>query len=157
VGHSLLKRANATLVRTLWDVSLIDYPVSVVAPASGGEMERINIAEKFARFSEQWQPKIVAELNGQEVKLVKVQGTFPWHHHDDVEEMFLVWRGRFRVEFRDRIVELGPGELVIVPRGVEHRTAADEEAEVILLEPAGVLNTGNVVDDKFTAPMSVRV
>jgi mannose-6-phosphate isomerase-like protein (cupin superfamily) len=71
-------------------------------------MEPINIAEKFARFSEQWQPKIVAELNGQEVKLVKVQGTFPWHHHDDVEEMFLVWRGRFRVEFRDRIVELGP-------------------------------------------------
>src|SRR5580704_5538674 len=86
-------------------------------------MERINITEKFARFAEQWQPKIVAELNGQEVKLVKVQGTFPWHHHDDVEEMFLVWRGRFRVEFRDRIVELGPGELVVVPRGVEHRTA----------------------------------
>jgi mannose-6-phosphate isomerase-like protein (cupin superfamily) len=69
----------------------------------------------------------VAELNGQEVKLVKVQGTFPWHHHDDVEEMFLVWRGRFRAEFRDRIVELGPGELLVVPRGVEHRTAADEE------------------------------
>jgi len=92
-------------------------------------MERINIAEKFARFSEQWQPKIVAELNGQELKLVKVQRTFPWHHHDNVEEMFLVWRGRFRVEFRDRIVEPGPGELVVVPRGVEHRTAADEEAE----------------------------
>src|ERR1700760_4584843 len=78
----------------------------------GGGMERINVAEKFARFSEQWQPKIVAELNGQEVKLVKVQGTFPWHHHDDVEEMFPVWQGRFRVEFRNRIVELGPGELV---------------------------------------------
>src|SRR5947209_10229646 len=115
-------------------------------------MERINIAEKFARFSEQWQPKIVAELNGQEVKLVKVHGTFPWHHHDDVEEMFLVWRARFRVEFRDRIVELGPGELIVVPRGVEHRTAADEEAEVILLEPAGVLNTGNVINEKFTGP-----
>jgi mannose-6-phosphate isomerase-like protein (cupin superfamily) len=71
----------------------------------------------------------VAELNVQEVKLVKVKGTFPWHHHDDVEEMFLVWRGRFRVEFRDRIVELG--QVVVVPRGVEHRTAADEEAEVI--------------------------
>jgi mannose-6-phosphate isomerase-like protein (cupin superfamily) len=99
----------------------------------------------------------VAELNGQEVKLVKVQGTFPWHHHDDVEEMLLVWRGRFRVEFRDRIVELGPGELVVVPRGVEHRTAADEEAEVILLEPAGVLNTGNVIDEKFTAPTGARI
>jgi mannose-6-phosphate isomerase-like protein (cupin superfamily) len=120
-------------------------------------MERINITEKFDRFSDQWQPKIVAELNGQEVKLVKVQGTFPWHHHDDAEEMFLVWRGRFRVEFRDRIVELGPGELVIVPRGVEHRTAADEEAEVILLEPAGVLNTGNVIDQKFTAPIGAKI
>jgi mannose-6-phosphate isomerase-like protein (cupin superfamily) len=99
----------------------------------------------------------VAELNGQELKLVKVQGTFPWHHHDGVEEMFLVWKGRFRVEFRDRIVELGPAELVVVPRGVEHRTAANEEAEVIVLEPAGVLNTGNVVDEEFTAPMSARI
>jgi mannose-6-phosphate isomerase-like protein (cupin superfamily) len=120
-------------------------------------MERINVAEKFARFSEQWQPKIVAELNGQEVKLVKVQGTFPWHRHDDAEEMFLVWRGRFRVEFRDRIVELAQGEFVVVPRGVEHRTAADEETEVILLEPAGVLNTGNVIDEKFTAPVGARI
>ena len=120
-------------------------------------MEGINIAEKFARATQQWQPKIVAELNGQEVKLVKVQGTFPWHHHDDVEELFLVWRGRFRVEFRDKTVELGPGELVAVPRGVEHRTAADEEAEGILLEPAGVLNTGNVIDPTYTAPMGVRI
>jgi mannose-6-phosphate isomerase-like protein (cupin superfamily) len=126
-------------------------------PRREEKTERISIAEKFARFAEQWQPKIVAELNGQEVKLVRVQGTFPWHHHDDVDEMFLVWRGRFRVEFRDRTVELGPGELVIVPRGVEHRTAADEEAEVILLEPAGVLNTGNVVDEKFTAPTGARI
>jgi mannose-6-phosphate isomerase-like protein (cupin superfamily) len=120
-------------------------------------MERISIAEKFARFAEQWRPKIVAELNGQEVKLIKVQGTFPWHRHDDVDELFLVWRGRFRVEFRDRAVELGPGELVVVPRGVEHRTAADEEAEVILLEPAGVLNTGNVIDETFTAPTGARI
>ena len=120
-------------------------------------MERINIAEKFTRFSEQWQLKIVAELNGQEVKLIKVQGTFPWHHHNDVDELFLVWRGRFRVEFRDRNVELGPGEFVVVPRGVQHRTAADEEAEVIVLEPAGVLNTGNVIDETFTAPMGARI
>jgi mannose-6-phosphate isomerase-like protein (cupin superfamily) len=98
--------------------------------------------------------KIVAEMNGQEAKLVEVQGTFPWHRHDEV---FLVWRGRFRVEFRDRIVELGPGELVVVPRGAEHRTAADEEAEVIVLEPAGVLNTGNVIDETFTAPMCARI
>jgi mannose-6-phosphate isomerase-like protein (cupin superfamily) len=120
-------------------------------------MERINIAQKFARFSEHWQPKIIAELNGQEVKLVKVQGTFPWHRHDDAEEMFLVWRGRFRVEFRDRIVELGPGELVVVPSGIEHRTAADEEAEVIVFEPSGVLNTGNLIDETFTAPMGSRI
>ena len=86
-----------------------------------------------------------------------MQGTFPWHRHDDVEEMFLVWRGRFRVEFRDRIVERGPGELVVVPRGVEHRTAADDEAEVILLESAGVMNTGNVIDEKFTAPIDERI
>jgi mannose-6-phosphate isomerase-like protein (cupin superfamily) len=93
----------------------------------------------------------------QEVKLVKVQRTFPWHRHDGVEEMFLVWRGRFRVEFRDRIVELGPGELIVVPRSIEHRTAADEEAEVILLEPVGVLNTGNVIDEKFTAPTCAKI
>jgi mannose-6-phosphate isomerase-like protein (cupin superfamily) len=124
---------------------------------AGEEMERINISEKFASFTERWEPKIVAALNGQEVKLVKAQGTFPWHHHDDVEEMFLVWRGRFRVEFRDRVVELGPGEMVVVPSGVEHRTAADDEAEVILLEPAGVLNTGNIIDEKFTAPSGVRI
>ena len=120
-------------------------------------MERISITEKFARFTERWQPKIIAELNGQEVKVVKVQGTFPWHRHDDAEEMFLVWRGRFRVEFRDKTVELGSGELVVVPRGVEHRTAADEEAEIILFEPAGIVNTGNVVDATFTAPTGARV
>jgi len=120
-------------------------------------MEPIKIAEKFTRFSEQWQPKIVAQVNGQEVKLVKVQGTFPWHQHDDVEEMFLVWHGRFRVEFRDRIVELWPGEFIVVPRGVEHRTAADEQAEVILLEPAGVRNMGNVIDGKFTAAIGARI
>ena len=113
-------------------------------------MERINIADKFARFSEQWQPKIVAQLNGQELKLVKVRGTFPWHRHDDAEEMFLVWRGRFRVEFRDRIVELAPGELLVV-------SIAEEEAEVILLEPAGAVNTGNVIDEKFTAPVGARI
>ena len=92
-------------------------------------MEKVSICEKFARFAEHWRPKIIAELNGQKVKLVKVQGNFPWHSHDDVDELFLVWRGRFRVEFRDRTVELGPGQLVVVPRGVEHRTAADDEAD----------------------------
>ena len=119
--------------------------------------DKINLAGKFALFSEQWRPKVVAALNGQEIKLVKVQGTFPWHHHEAEDEFFLVWKGRFRIEFRDCIVELGPGEGLVVPRGVEHRTAADEEAEVLLFEPAATRNTGNVVDAAFTAPDGAKV
>lgn len=120
-------------------------------------MNKINIDDKFALFSEHWRPKVIGELNGQEVKLVKVQGEFPWHHHETEDEMFLVWKGRFRVEFRDRIVDMGPGECVIVPHGVEHRTAADEEAEILIFEPAAVRNTGNVVEDTYTAPMGVKL
>jgi len=118
---------------------------------------RINLDEKFALFSEQWRPKIIAAANGQEIKIVKVKGEFPWHHHDAEDEFFMVWKGRFRVEFRDRIVELGPGECVVVPRGVEHRTCADEEAEILLIEPAGAVNTGNVTDAEFTAPAGVVI
>jgi mannose-6-phosphate isomerase-like protein (cupin superfamily) len=118
---------------------------------------KINLDEKFALFAERWQPKIVAAANGQEIKIVKVQGEFPWHHHDDEDEFFMVWKGRFRVEFRDRIVDMGPGEFVVVPRGVEHRTCADDEAEIILIEPAGVVNTGNVRDAAFTAPVGVVI
>jgi len=120
-------------------------------------MDVINISDKFDLFAEHWRPKVVASLNGQEVKLVKVQGIFPWHHHEDADEMFMVWRGRFRVEFRDHVADMGPGELVVVPRGVEHRTAADEEAEVLVFEPADVLNTGNIVDEIFTAPRGNRI
>lgn len=118
---------------------------------------KFGLDEKFSLFAEHWRPKVVGALNGQEVKIVKVQGTFPWHHHDNEDELFLVWKGRFRVEFRDRVVELGPGEGLVVPRGVEHRTAADEEAEVILFEPAATRNTGNVVDATYTAPDGVTV
>ena len=120
-------------------------------------MEKVNLAEKFARFSEHWRPKVVGELNGQEVKIVKFQGQFIWHKHEAEDELFLVWRGRFRVEFRDGAVELGPGEFLIVPRGVEHRTVAEEEAEVVLLEPATTRNTGHVLDPTFTAPSGVRI
>lgn len=119
--------------------------------------DKINLDRKFALFSEHWRPKVVAALNGQEIKLVKVQGTFPWHRHDAEDEFFLVWKGRFRVEFRDRTVELGPGEGVMVPRGVEHRTAADAEAEILVFEPAATRNTGNLVDAAFTAPDGARV
>jgi mannose-6-phosphate isomerase-like protein (cupin superfamily) len=118
---------------------------------------KINIAEKFGCFSEHWRPKDIASLNGQEVKLVKVQGVFPWHVHEHEDEMFMVWRGTFRVEFRDHVVELHAGELVVVPHGIEHRTAADEEAEVIIFEPAATRNTGNVEDDEFTAPIGVSI
>ena len=120
-------------------------------------MLKVNLIEKLAQFSDQWKPKIVGELNGQLVKLVKFQGPFDWHHHDHEDEFFLVWRGVFRVEFRDRIVSMGPGECVMVPRGVEHRTCADEEAEILLFEPTGVVNTGNVHDSTYTAPQGVKI
>lgn len=111
-------------------------------------MDGIDLREKFAAFSEHWSPRIVAELNGQHVKLVKFRGAFVWHHHENEDELFLVHRGRFRMEFRERIVELGAGEMIVVPRGVEHRPVADEEVEVVLFEPAGTLNTGNVLDER---------
>ena len=115
------------------------------------------MAEKFALIQEHWRPKIVAELNGQELKLVKFQGIFPWHQHQDQDEMFLVWRGSMKIEFRDRLVELAEGELCVVPRQTEHRTSADEEAWVLLFEPAGTRNTGDVVDEQFTAPPGERI
>lgn len=114
--------------------------------------ERIRLAEKFAQIDEHWRPKLVAELNGQEIKLVKFKGEFPWHHHEYEDEMFFAVRGNFSIEFRDKTVELSPGDFVIVPRGVEHRPVADDEVEVMLFEPAGVLNTGNIVDAVYTAP-----
>jgi mannose-6-phosphate isomerase-like protein (cupin superfamily) len=120
-------------------------------------MDAIRLEEKFGLFSEHWRPKVVAAANGQELKLIKVRGEFPWHLHESADELFLVWKGRFRVEFRDRFVELGSGELVVVPAGVEHRTAADEEAEVLCFEPAEVRNTGNVTDAEFTAPVGARI
>ena len=120
-------------------------------------MTPIRLDEKFALFSEHWRPKTIARLNGQEVKLIKVLGVFPWHRHEAEDELFLVWRGVFRVEFRDRVVTLRAGELVVVPAGVEHRTAADDEAEVLCFEPAGVRTTGDLEDETFTAPMSAAI
>jgi mannose-6-phosphate isomerase-like protein (cupin superfamily) len=118
---------------------------------------KINLNEKFALFSEHWRPKVIADCNGQELKIIKVQGEFPWHRHEQEDELFLVWKGNFRVEFRDHAVSLGPGECVVVPHGVEHRTCADEEAEILCFEPKGVRNTGNVKDEAFTAPMGVKI
>lgn len=121
-------------------------------------MEKASLAEKFARISEHWRPKVVARLNGQELKLVKICGEFPWHTHHHEDEMFLVWRGSMTVEYRDRAaIELHEGELCVVPRGIEHRTLAKSEAEVIIFEPENTRNTGDVVDDLFTAPNNVEV
>jgi mannose-6-phosphate isomerase-like protein (cupin superfamily) len=118
-------------------------------------MNKASLDEKFALINEQWRPKVVAALNGQEVKLVKIAGVFPWHLHEKEDEMFLVWRGQMAIEFRDHKVTLGTGEFCVVPRGVEHRTMADTEAEVLVFEPAETRNTGNIVDERFTAPNGV--
>ena len=107
-------------------------------------VDKVRLGDKFAAFSEHWSPKILADLNGQQVKAVKFQGEFVWHHHDAEDEMFLVHRGRFRMEMRDRTVPLEAGDFIVIPRGVEHRPVADEEVEVLLFEPAATLNTGNV-------------
>ena len=118
---------------------------------------KINLAEKLSLFSEHWRPKIVASLNGQEIKLIKVLGEFPWHTHENEDEFFLVLSGAFRVEFRDTIETLGPGECIVVPRGTEHRTASEEGSSVLCFEPAGVLNTGNITDAIFTAPTGMKI
>jgi mannose-6-phosphate isomerase-like protein (cupin superfamily) len=107
-------------------------------------MEKVNLLEKFALFSDHFKPRIAGELNGQQVKLVKFDGPFVWHHHDVEDELFLVVKGRFRMEFRDRHVWIEKGEFLIVPHGVVHRPVAEEEVQVLLFEPAATLNTGNV-------------
>jgi mannose-6-phosphate isomerase-like protein (cupin superfamily) len=114
-------------------------------------IEPVNLRDKLSLFATHWDPKIVGELNGQHVKLVKFQGEFVWHHHEHEDELFLVVQGRFTMEFRDRQVPLEEGEFLIVPRGVEHRPVAEHEVHVLLFEPATTLNTGNVVSDRTVA------
>jgi mannose-6-phosphate isomerase-like protein (cupin superfamily) len=111
-------------------------------------MDKINLADKLASFADRWNPRIIAELNGQQVKLVKVLGTFDWHHHEAEDELFLILSGRLRMDFRDREIWLETGEAIVVPRGVEHRPHADEETSVLLFEPASTLNTGNVRNER---------
>jgi len=110
--------------------------------------EPVNLDSAFATFSEHWSPRIVAELNGQHVKVAKFQGEFVWHHHDNEDELFYVVKGRLRIQFRDREVILTPGELLVVPGGVEHLPVAEEETWVLLFEPASTLNTGNVRNER---------
>lgn len=115
-------------------------------------MDKINLADKLATFAERWSPKVVAELNGQQVKLVKVQGTFVWHHHDVEDELFMVLSGRLRMDFKDGLEDrelwLEPGEAIVVPHGVEHRPHADEETAILLFEPGSTLNTGNLRNER---------
>lgn len=111
-------------------------------------MEKVNLSDKLSLFSEHWKPKIVGELNGQMVKLVKFKGPFIWHHHDQEDEMFYVVKGSFDMEFRDKTITINTGEFIIVPRGVEHRPNAHEETEVMLFEPATTLNTGNIENER---------
>ena len=110
-------------------------------------MDKVNIAEKLSLFSEYWSPKIVGELNGQQVKLAKLKGEFIWHKHDDEDELFLVLKGCLQMEFRDRTETIHENEFIIVPRGVEHRPVAEEEVSVMLFEPATTLNTGNITNE----------
>ncbi len=114
-------------------------------------MDKINIAEKLALHDDHWVPRIVGELNGQYVKVVKFKGPFVWHKHDNEDELFWVVKGSFRMELRERHVQVGAGEMVIVPRGVEHRPVADEECHVVLFEPVSTLNTGDAETDRTVA------
>ena len=111
-------------------------------------MQKVNLAQKLALIEEFWSPAIVAGLNGQHVKLGKIKGTFDWHFHENEDELFLVIKGSFDLEFRDRIITLHEGEFFVAPRGIEHRPVAEKEAHILLFEPASTLNTGNVVTEK---------
>jgi mannose-6-phosphate isomerase-like protein (cupin superfamily) len=115
------------------------------------KLEKVSLDGKLALIREHFSPRVIAALNGQHVKLVKFQGEFVWHHHDAEDELFLVLHGSFRMELRDRVIELRAGELLVVPRGVEHRPVADEEVAILLFEPAGTLNTGNVQSERTVA------
>jgi mannose-6-phosphate isomerase-like protein (cupin superfamily) len=115
------------------------------------QIAKVNLSDALGRIAEPWQPRIAGELNGQHVKLAKMRGEFPWHAHDDADEMFFVLRGAFRLELRDRAIDVAEGEMVIVPRGIEHRPVAEREAHVLLFEPAGTVNTGALRNELTTS------
>ncbi|MDX5481654.1 MAG: cupin domain-containing protein, partial [Hymenobacteraceae bacterium] len=112
------------------------------------EIQKVNLADKFSQFSDHWNPRIIGDLNGQQVKIAKFLGPFEWHHHEQEDEFFLVVRGSFEMHLRDRVITLNPGECIVIPRGVEHKPVANEEAEVLMFEPASTVNTGNLQDSE---------
>ncbi|MHA2295710.1 MAG: cupin domain-containing protein [Candidatus Hodarchaeales archaeon] len=111
-------------------------------------LEKVNITDKFALFNDYWSPKIVTELNDSQVKFVKLLGEFTWHHHETEDELFLVVKGKLLIKFREKDISLDEGELIVIPKGVEHKPIAEEEVHVILIEPKGTINTGNVSDKR---------
>src|SRR5262245_28311092 len=118
-------------------------------------MQVVNIKAKLAQFDEHWSPKLVAQINDTDIKLVKLQGEFVWHHHDEEDELFLVIKGRLLMQFRDREEWVEEGEFIVVPRGVEHRPVAPEPVHLMLIEPSGTLNTGNVINERTVAELDV--
>jgi mannose-6-phosphate isomerase-like protein (cupin superfamily) len=110
-------------------------------------MEKINLKDKLSKFSEHWTPKIIAEMNDYQFKLVKIKGDFVWHNHSDTDEVFIVIEGTMKIEFKDGVVELNEGEMYVVPKGVEHKPFAENECKVLLVEPRGVVNTGDAKGD----------
>lgn len=116
-------------------------------------MNKVNVAEKLSLFTDYWNPRIVGELNGQQVKFAKIKGEFVWHKHVEEDEMFYVLEGKFNMELRDKVIELCKGEFLIVPKGVEHRPVAIEEASIMLFEPATTLNTGNIKNELTKATL----
>lgn len=116
-------------------------------------MDKVNLLQKFDLVTEHWSPKIVGELNGQQVKLVKLKGEFVWHQHEEEDEAFFVMKGSFRMELRDKVIVLNEGEMLVIPKGVDHKPVADEEAWVMLFEPVTTLNTGNVFNEKTKAEL----
>jgi mannose-6-phosphate isomerase-like protein (cupin superfamily) len=111
-------------------------------------MDKVNISEKFNQFNDYFNPRIIGELNGQHVKAVKLKGEFVWHHHEHEDELFLVMKGKLKMEFRDKTLEIYPGEFIIVPRGIQHKPVAEDEVHILLFEPDSTLNTGNINNER---------
>lgn len=121
---------------------------SQLAPAQRGQLKTINLLDKIGLIDDHWQPRVVAEMNEYQFKVVKILGDFVWHTHADTDETFIVIEGRLRIDFRDRSIELHPGEMAVVPKGVEHKPYAESEVKMLLIEPRGVVNTGDMTNER---------